>query len=148
METDIQLVACNLANEEYGVDIRYVQEIIRLLDITRVPHAPHFIEGVINLRGMVIPVLDLRTLFNKSPRSNTEATRIIIINAEEVLLGIIVDSVSEVITLPKSQIEPAPTVSNNQNSTYFTGVGKLGERLLILLNIEEILNAVTNYRNP
>ncbi len=143
MENDIQLVACTLDAEEYGVDISYVQEIIRLLDITRVPHAPYFIEGVINLRGMVIPVLDLRTLFRKTPRVNTDATRIIIINSESVLLGIIVDQVSEVVTLPKTSVEPPPAVGNTHNSTYFTGVGKLLGRLVILLNVEEILKAVT-----
>lgn len=142
MEKQIQLVACNLCTQEYGVEIRYVQEIIRLLDITRVPHAPCFIEGVINLRGMIIPVLDLRSLFKKNRREDTEATRIIIINYQGTLFGIIVDAVSEVVTLPKSNIEPPPSVTDGQNTAYFSGVGKIGGRLIIILNIEEILNEV------
>jgi len=141
MENDMQLVACRLANEEYAVDIHTVQEIIRMLEITRVPHAPEFVEGVINLRGMVIPVMDLRHRFGLPPRENTETTRIIITTWQDTMVGFVVDGVSEVLRLPGSAIEPPPSLEQ-KNATYFSGVGKIGNRLLILLNLDRILEDV------
>lgn len=139
MENDVQLVACAIEGEEYAVDISNVQEIIRLQEITRVPHASPYISGVINLRGRVIPVMDIRKRFNLPGREYGETTRIIIIDFNGALVGIIVDNVSEVIRLPKRAIEHPPAGSSGVNSEFFTGIGKLGQRLLIMLNLEKIL---------
>lgn len=139
---DMQVVACTIDNEEYAVDIRAVQEIIRILEVTRVPHAPAYLEGVVNLRGMVIPVMDMHGRFGLPPRKNTDSTRVIIINWHDTMVGLIVDGVSEVLRLPGSAIEPPPSLEQ-KNATYFTGVGKIGKRLLILLNLDRILSDVT-----
>lgn len=142
MESDMQIVACTLENEEYAVDIRAVQEIIRILDITRVPRAPEFLEGVVNLRGMVIPVMDLRRRFGLPLRQNTDSTRIIIVKWQEIIVGLIVDGVSEVLRLEAAAIEPPPSLEQ-KNATCFLGVGKINSRLLILLNLDRILSDVT-----
>ncbi|MHB9093057.1 MAG: chemotaxis protein CheW [Eubacteriales bacterium] len=139
METEIQLVACAIEGEEYAIDIRSVQEIIRLQEITRVPQASSFVSGVINLRGMVIPVMDMRRRFGFPGKVPDETTRIVIINWSGLLVGILVDSVSEVIRLPRRDIEQPPSCSSNVNSEFFTGIGKLGFRLLIMLNLDKIL---------
>lgn len=139
MENEVQLVACTIDGEEYAIDIRSVQEIIRLLDITRVPHASPFVSGVINLRGMVIPVMDIRKKFGLPSKMPDETTRIVIINWNGLLVGILVDSVSEVIRLPGNAIEHPPSSSSNKNSEFFLGIGKLGYRLLIILNLEQVL---------
>jgi purine-binding chemotaxis protein CheW len=146
MEHDMQIVACKLEDEEYAIDIRAVQEIIRMLEITRVPHAPDFLEGVVNLRGMVIPVMDLRRHFGLPPRQNTDSTRIIIVNRGETMVGFVVDGVSEVLRLPRQAIEPPPSLEQ-KNATYFTGVGKIGSRLLILLNLDKILGDAVGPEN-
>lgn len=139
MENEVQLVACAIEGEEYAVDVRSVQEIIRLQEITRVPHASPYISGVINLRGRVIPVMDIRKRFNLPSKKYGETTRIIIIDSNGALVGIIVDNVSEVIRLPGQAIELPPAGSSSINTEFFTGIGKLGHRLLILLNLEKIL---------
>jgi len=144
METDVQLVACAVDGEEYAVDIRNVQEIIKLLDITRVPHAIPFMSGVINLRGMVIPVMDIRKRFGLPDKVYGETSRIIIINWDSSLVGMLVDGVSEVIRLPIQAIEQPPSYSAKIKSDFFTGIGKLGNRLLILLNLEKIFGIETD----
>lgn len=143
MENEMQVVACTLENEEYAVDIRAVQEIIRILEITRVPRAPEFLEGVVNLRGMVIPVMDLRRRFGLPLRQNTDSTRIIIVNWQETIVGLIVDGVSEVLRLAGTAIEPPPSLEQ-KNATCFSGIGKIGNRLLIILNLDRILSDVTD----
>ena len=144
VENDVQLVACKIEGEEYAIDIRSVQEIIRLLDITRVPYASPFMSGVINLRGMVIPVMNLRKRFKLPDRTPDEATRIVIINWAGVLVGLLVDGVSEVIRLPRQAIEHAPNCSSNVNTDFFTGIGKLGRRLLIMLDLDSIFEVTLN----
>lgn len=139
MENEIQLVACAIDGEEYAVDIKSVQEIIRLLDVTRVPHASPYVSGVINLRGRVIPVMDIRKRFGLPSKVPNETTRIVIINWNGLLVGILVDSVSEVIRLPRHAIEHSLSCSSNVNTEFFNGIGKLGQRLLIMLNIDKIL---------
>ncbi|MCD6574378.1 chemotaxis protein CheW, partial [Candidatus Aerophobetes bacterium] len=116
-------------------------EIIRLPEITRVPQAPFFVEGVINLRGNVLPVIDLRKRFDLEATQKTNATRIVVTNVDGKTTGIIVDSVSEVMRLPKNAIEPPPPIMAGIEARYLRGIGKLedGKRLLILLNLEEIL---------
>lgn len=135
---EMQIVAFELADNEYAVDILNTQEIIRPTTVTRVPKAPHFISGVINLRGNVIPVVDLRTKFNLAKEEFLESTRIIILNINDIPVGIIVDSVNEVITVKKESIEE-PDLIDSLDGKYVKGVIKQDNRLLILLNIAEIL---------
>ncbi|KAB2954377.1 chemotaxis protein CheW [Heliorestis acidaminivorans] len=134
-----QLVAFTLDGEEYAINIHYVQEINRLLNITRVPKAPFYVEGVINLRGNVVPVIDLRKRFSLSPRETTDRTRIIIVKVKDITVGIIVDGVSEVIGLANGNIEPPPGLQGSLEQEFIYGVGKIDERLLILINIEKVL---------
>lgn len=136
-----QLVTFALGSEEYGVDIMRVQEIIRFQNVTRVPQMPAFIEGVINLRGNVIPVIDLRKRFELGNTEHTAQTRIVVINVEHKTMGIVVDAVSEVLRLAEEQIEPPPPVVAGIGHEYLLGVGKVHGRLLILLDLDQILTA-------
>lgn len=133
--TILQLVTFRLGEEEFAVDILIVSEIIRLVQITPVPHAPHFIEGVINLRGRVLPVVGLRKRFHMPEVERTDQTRIIVMMWENQLVGFLVDSVSEVLRIPASTVEKAPPVVAGVGAEYIEGVGKLDDRLLILLNM-------------
>lgn len=134
-----QLVAFQLDKEIYGVDIATVHEIIRMQEITRIPRAPSFIEGVINLRGKVIPVLDLRKRFNLPNGQYTDKTRIVVVEIPPHTVGLIVDAVSEVLRLPVEAIEPPSPVIANVDVEYLRGVGKLADRLIILLDLEKVL---------
>lgn len=136
---ELQLVVFKLGREEYGVSILQVQEIKRMTDITRVPHTPDYIKGVMNLRGSVLPVLDLKKRLNLPPQEYSDDTRIIIVKVEEITIGIIVDAVSEVLTIGQENIEPPQSVSGGVTANYLSGVGKLDDRLLILLNLETII---------
>ncbi len=138
----IQLVSFTIGKEQFGVDILMVQEIIRMAPITSIPNAPDFIEGVINLRGHIIPVIDLRKRLRLNPLADEDKsnTRILIINVQDRVTGFIVDAVSEVLKIPKSFIEPPPEiVVAGLKSQYIYGVCKLDERLLILLDFSKIL---------
>jgi purine-binding chemotaxis protein CheW len=141
MTEEEQLVSFKIENEEFGVNIEEVQEIIRLPEITKVPRAPFFVEGVINLRGNILPVIDLRKRFDLEATRKTNATRIVVTNVDDKTTGIIVDSVSEVLRLPKDSIEPPPPIVAGIEAKYLRGIGKLneGKRLLILLNLKEVL---------
>ncbi len=139
-DEEIQLVTFRIGEEEFGVDILAVQEINRMLQITMVPRAPFFIEGVINLRGKVIPVINMRTRFNKPQVEPTPDTRIVVVNLGQKVIGILVDAVSEVLRLPATTIEPAPPVVAGIGSEYIKGVGKLNDRLLILLDLVNLLS--------
>ena len=121
----LQLVTFSIGDEEFGVDILKVQEIIRTMEITRVPRAPEFVEGVINLRGKVIPIIDLRCRFNLKPRHHDSHTRIIVIEITQMVVGFVVDAVSEVLRIPVDTVEPAPSVVAGLDSDYISGVGKL-----------------------
>lgn len=134
-----QIVTFKLAAEEYGVDITKVQEIILLGDITRVPEVPEFIEGVINLRGNVIPIVDLRKRFRLKQIDRNEETRIIVVNVKSKVIGIVVDAVNEVLRIGQSEIEPPPATISGVGKEYLKGLVKLDKRLLILLDIESIL---------
>lgn len=136
---EMQLVVFKLGREEYGVSILKVQEIKRMTDITRVPHAPNYIKGVINLRGSVLPVIDLRKRLNLPSADDTDDTRIIIVKVEDITVGMIVDSVSEVTALNEESIELPNDVVGGIATNYLSGVGKQGDRLLILLNLDEII---------
>lgn len=138
---EIQLVSFFLGEEEFGADILMVQEIIRMQPITRVPNAPHFVEGVINLRGKVIPIVDLRKRLNVSGTpEDTRRVRVIVVDVGGKITGFIVDAVSQVLRIPKNTIEPAPSiVIAGIDSAYITGVSKLEDKLLILLDFNKIL---------
>lgn len=136
----LQLVTFHLGEEEFGIDILKVQEIIRMLTITKVPNAPNFVEGVINLRGRVIPVLDLRKRFNLPIKDKDKHTRIIVIEINDMTVGFIVDSVSEVLRISKDTVEAPPPVVAGVESEYIKGVGKLNDRLLILLDLDKLLS--------
>lgn len=137
-----QLVAFNLANEEYGVGITQVQEIVRLPDITRIPGMPDFIEGVINLRGKIIPIIDLRKRFSLGNKAMDDKSRIVVANTLGHVIGLIVDNVSEVVNLSGEQIEPIPPTIATIDAEYLAGVGKLDKRLVILLNLEKLLSDI------
>ncbi|WP_028572088.1 chemotaxis protein CheW [Desulfonatronum lacustre] len=136
----LQLVTFHIGEEEFGVEILKVQEIIRMMGITRVPKAPDFVEGVINLRGKVIPIIDLRTRFGMAAQEHDKHTRIIVIEINAVIIGFVVDSVSEVLRIPGNTVEPPPPIISGIESEYIRGVGKLADRLLILLDLDSLLS--------
>lgn len=134
-----QLVVFEVGDESFGIDISIVQEIIRLQPITEVPKAPMYVKGVINLRGKVIPVIDLRERFGFSIGEETKATRIVVVNVLGNTVGMIVDAVSEVLRLATDSIEPPSTIVESVGSQYLKGIGKLEERLIILLDLDKLL---------
>ncbi|SMP76787.1 purine-binding chemotaxis protein CheW [Desulfonatronum zhilinae] len=136
----LQLVTFHIGDEEFGVEILKVQEIIRMMSITRVPKAPDFVEGVINLRGKVIPIVDLRKRFGMAAQDHDKNTRIIVLEINAVIIGFVVDSVSEVLRIPANTVEPPPTIISGIESEYISGVGKLADRLLILLDLDRLLS--------
>ncbi len=140
-ETIYQLVSFVIENEEFGVDILKVQEIIRTVDITRVPKSPEFVEGVINLRGKIVPVIDLRKRFGMARKDRDNDTRIIVVELIDKVVGFLVDKVKEVIRVEKTVIEPPPELTTSINSSYITGVAKLQDRLLILLDLNKVLSS-------
>lgn len=141
---EVQLVVFQLGTEEFGVDIKQVKEIIKVTEITRIPNSPSFVEGVINLRGQITTVMDLRKRLDLMVSEQTENTRIIIVELEKNTVGMIVDSVAEVLRLPRSEIEPTPSISTEVDTEYIMGVGKLSDkdrtRLLILLDLTKVLS--------
>jgi purine-binding chemotaxis protein CheW len=137
----LQLVTFKLGTEEFGVDILKVQEINKMMNITRIPNAPIFIEGVINLRGKIIPIVDLRKRLGFRDQPYDKSTRIIVVELDGLVLGFIVDSVSEVLRIPENTIEPPPSMVAGIESEYIEGVGKLDDRLLILLELKKIFSS-------
>jgi purine-binding chemotaxis protein CheW len=135
----VKVVSFHLGSEEYGVDIAQVQEIIRMVEITHVPRAPHFMEGVINLRGQLIPIIDLRTRFAMPRAETTKSTRIVVTEIGSKRVGIVVDSVSEVLNIPLEQVEDAPDMIAGVGTEYIQGVGKVGDRLIILLDLTMVI---------
>jgi len=138
----IQLVSFRLAQEEFGIDILKVQEINRMVEITQVPQAPSYCEGVINLRGKVIPVIDLRTKFGLVCRDRDKDTRIVVCDVDGYQIGMIVDEVHEVLRIPGSSIVPCPEVATAVGQDYINGVAKLEDRLLIFLDVSRIAGEV------
>jgi len=136
----LQLVSFKIGNEEFGVDILKVQEINRMMEITTVPNAPEFVDGVVNLRGRIIPVIDLRTRLNMPRNEHDHNTRIVVVELSGKTVGFIVDEVSEVLRIPRSITEPPPEMVAGINAEYITAVGKLEDRLLILLDLEKVLS--------
>ncbi len=136
-----QLVVFELENEKYGVDIASVEGIIKMQEITRLPHAPEFIEGITNLRGTIVPVVDLRTRFGLSRKEPTRDTRIVIANMDGSKVGIIVDAVTQVIRVPEDRIEPPPQMSVTINSAFIKNIAKLESELVILLDLGKVLSS-------
>lgn len=137
-EQELQLVTFRLANEEYGLPITKVQEINRLVPVTKLPQTPSFMEGIINLRGRIIPVIDLRKRFGMAITAHDEDTRIIIVEIKGQIVGATVDAVREVVRLDTANIEPPPT-NVAVDSQYIDGVGKIDDRLIILLDLDKVL---------
>ncbi len=136
----LQLVTFRLGNEEFGVNIHELQEIIRMMPITRVPKAPPFVEGVVNLRGQVIPIIELRKRIGMTSTAHDKGTRIIVVQIDRKTVGFIVDQVGEVKRIPSRVVEPPPPIVAGIESEYISGVGKLEEHLLILLDLNRLLS--------
>lgn len=139
MEKDLQVVGFRIGDETYGVRISSVREIVRVPEITPVPSAPDIIEGVINLRGKIVPVMDLRKRFGRSDVQPDKKNRILVVELEGKLVGLIVNSASEVLKIAPSEIELPGNMFTDGESGYVTGVGKLNGRLVILLDITKLL---------
>lgn len=129
----------HVANEDYAIDISYVTEIIGIQVITAVPDMPKFIKGVINLRGKIIPAVDVRLRFKLETREYNDRTCIIVVEFDETLIGLIVDEVKEVCSIPESQVEPVPTTLIGKTSRFIQGIGKLGEEVKIILDVSKLL---------
>lgn len=140
-EAERQLVVFDLAGEAYGVNIGTVREIIRMQSITHVPETPDFVEGVINLRGRVIPVVDLRKRFGLTVSAHTAESRIVVVDIGGHDIGVIVDAVTEVLRVAGSAIEAASALIASEDSYYMDGIAKIGDRLLILLDLDRVLQA-------
>lgn len=134
-----QLVVFELANEHYGVEISSVESIIKMQEITRIPHSPAFVEGITNLRGLVLPVIDLRKRFGLELQVTSRDLRIMVVALGSVKVGMIVDAVSEVLRVPSESIEPPPSMTTTSRANFITGIAKLNDVLVILLDMTRIL---------
>jgi purine-binding chemotaxis protein CheW len=137
----IQLVGFRLDNEDYAIAITKIQEIILIKPITRIPQVPDYIEGLINLRGSVIPIVNLRKRFGLPPRELDDETRIIVVNVHDKTVGCIVDAVTQVMRINRDQIQPPPLGVLALNHQYLAGLAKLDDRLMIILDIEKLFEA-------
>jgi purine-binding chemotaxis protein CheW len=139
-ETELKVIVFQLKDEEYAIPVQQVRSIEKVQHITRVPRTSKFVKGVINLRGVVTPIIDLRERFGIEALPFNEQTRIIIVALDEIEVGLIVDAANDVLDIPTKSIEPPPEVIEAVESDYINGVAKVGKRLLILLNLEKVLN--------
>ena len=137
---EIKVIVFRLVDEEYGVEVNQVRSIEKMQNITRVPRTPDFVKGVINLRGVVTPIIDLKTRFDLGEEGYTDSTRIIIVAVDDMEVGLIVDAANDVIDIPVDVIELPPAVVGGIKATYLRGVAKLQERLLIMLNLDKVLS--------
>ncbi len=135
-----QLVVFELANEFYGINIAVVESIIKMQAITQLPQTPTFIKGVTNLRGTVLPVIDLRIRFGLETQPDTKQTRVIIVTMGNIKVGVMVDGVSEVLRVSDESIEPLPPMVNSVNADFLKGIVRLENRLIILLEVEKVLD--------
>ncbi|MEC0123858.1 chemotaxis protein CheW [Paenibacillus pabuli] len=141
MEEELKVIVFKLGSEEYGIEVDKVQTIERMMPITRVPKTLSFVKGVINLRGVVIPVIDLRGRFSLPESEYTDQTRIVIVGVDDMQVGFIVDSANDVIDIKRNAIDTPPEVVGGVKARYLRGVAKLEDsRLLIMLNLNEVLN--------
>jgi purine-binding chemotaxis protein CheW len=139
MAKDIQIVGFRIGREDFGIPIASVHEIVRMMEVTQVPDAPRYIEGVINLRGRIIPVIDLRKRFREAEIVRNKKNRIMVAEVSGRQVGLVVDTASEVLRIPTDQIEAPPNVFGDSDINYVTGVGKMGDRLIILVNLDRIM---------
>lgn len=131
----------SIGEEYYGIEIRYVIEIIGIQPITEIPELPPYVKGIINLRGKIIPVIDVRLRFNKVYREYNDRTCIIVISVDETVVGLIIDAVSEVISIKQESIVAPPNVSNSFSNKYICGIGKVGNDVKLLLDANKLLNS-------
>ena len=136
-----EFLTFTLGSEEYGVDILKVQEIRGYDTVTRLPDAPHYIKGVINLRGTIVPVIDLRLKFNLGEAKYDASTVMIVLNVDKRVVSVVVDSVSDVTALKGDQLRPAPEFGSAMDTRFITGIGAVEERMLILLDIEKLMTS-------
>lgn len=136
---DLQIVGFRVGRETFGVRISHVHEIVRVPEITAVPESPEYVEGVINLRGKIISVVDLRKRFGEKTITSNKKNRILVVEVENKMVGLIVDAASEVLKIPESAIDLPPNVFEDGELNYVTGVGKMGDRLVILVDLTRIL---------
>jgi purine-binding chemotaxis protein CheW len=137
---EIQLVVFSLGREEFAVEVTQVREIMRMEEITRMPKSPHFVEGIINLRGQIIAVVELAKRLNLETGERSGETRIIVVETEDIKVGMIVDSVSEVLRVAADAVEPSPTLATDISAAYLQGVLKQDNRLIILLDLTKVLS--------
>ena len=138
LEDSTNLVTFRLGSGEYAIDIMQAKEIIKMEKITLIPNAPDFVEGVINLRGNIIPIIDLKKRFNLEEIEGDKNTGIIIVKIEDVDMGIIIDSISKVVSISNSDIQPPPPMLSGIGQKYIKGVGKLEDKLLVVLDLEKL----------
>lgn len=136
----LRWVTFRLENEKYGINVMQVQEVLRVTEIAPVPGAPNYVLGIINLRGNVVTVIDTRKRFGLLPKEMDDATRIVIIEADDQVVGILVDSVAEVVDLSAEEIESAPNVGTDDNAEFIQGVASLDGELLIIVDLNKLLN--------
>nr|WP_251009482.1 chemotaxis protein CheW [Bacillus sp. ISL-39] len=141
MVSDLKVIVFQLNDKEYGVPVSQVKSIEKIMHITRVPHTNPFVKGVMNLRGVVTPLLDLRVRFGMGEQAYTEGTRVIIVSIDDKEVGLIVDGANDVIDIPTSKIEPPPEVVGLEAEGYIDGVANLDKRLLILIDLHKILES-------
>ena len=139
MAKEQHIVGFRIGRESFGVPIRLVHEIVRIPEITAVPEAPDYVEGVINLRGKIVPVVDLRKRFGEKEIKTTRKNRILVAEVDRKMVGLIVDTASEVMKIPETEIEQPPNVFEEGDLQYVTGVGKLNGRLIILIDLTRVL---------
>ncbi len=139
-DPEIQLVTFRLQDETYGINVMQVQEVLRVAEIAPVPGAPHYVLGIINLRGNVVTVIDTRTRFGLQQGEITDLSRIVVIESESQVVGILVDSVAEVVDLHLSEIDSAPNVGNEESSRYIQGVASKDSALLIVVDLNKLLS--------
>jgi purine-binding chemotaxis protein CheW len=136
----LQWVTFKLDNETYGINVMQVQEVLRYSEIAPVPGAPYYVLGIINLRGNVVTVIDTRTRFGLQPAEVDDSTRVVIIEAEKQVIGILVDSVAEVVYLRRSEIDNAPNVGTEESAKFIQGVSNRDNELLILVDLDKLLS--------
>jgi purine-binding chemotaxis protein CheW len=141
MEAPAEFLAFTLGSEEYGVDIQKVQELRGYDAVTRIANSPEYIKGVVNLRGIIVPIIDMRIKFNLGEPSYDQFTVVIVLNVRGRVMGMVVDSVSDVITLSGDQIKPAPQMGGAIDTDYLIGLGTLEQRMLILVDIDKLMSS-------
>ncbi|WP_062047967.1 chemotaxis protein CheW [Bacillus sp. JCM 19034] len=140
IKTDLKLIVFQLGDEEYAIEVDYIQSIERMQPVTRIPRTFPFVTGVMNLRGVITPIINLRTRFGLQEKEYDDSTRILVIHQDEMEMGFIVDGANDVIDVPVEKIEPTPEVVGGVEAEYLRGVVKIEKRLFTLLNLEKVID--------